>query len=291
MATAQVNGGEVVYEVLGDDGGIPVALTPGGRAGRDFVRRLGERVADAGTKILLWDRPNAGASAVRFSDQWPSESHMHADTLRQLIAHLGWGPTVLAGGSAGARVSITTAIEYPDVPRGLFLWHIVGGVYPSMSLACGYILGNISTARRGGMEAVIEMPEWKDRIAANERNRERFLSMDRDEFVRVLKLWLNAYVPSPEQVIPGVSDDEFARIEVPTEIIPSGERDEEHPLETCLRVHELIEGSRIVAAPWAEDAWEQAFSKTLKAGGPQAFDLTAEAAPLIVDFCQRVGSR
>jgi 2-hydroxy-6-oxonona-2,4-dienedioate hydrolase len=287
MPSVEINGGEVVYEVIGDDGGVPVALTPGGRASREFVRTLGERVAAAGMKVLLWDRPNSGASDVQFSDRWPSEAHMHADTLRQLITHLAWGPTVIAGGSAGARVSIITAIEYPEVTRRLFVWHIAGGIYPSLSLACGYILGNITAAKLGGMEAVVGQPEWKERTAQNPRNRERFLAMSADEFVRIMKVWLNAYVPMPGQVIPGVPDAAFARITAPTEIIRSGENDEEHPLLTCYEVHALIKGSRLVPAPWAEDAWEQAFRRSGRAGGPPAFDLTAEAAPLIIDFCRK----
>jgi 2-hydroxy-6-oxonona-2,4-dienedioate hydrolase len=292
MPSAEINGGEVVYEVIGDDRGIPVALTPGGRASREFVRPLGEGVAAGGMKVLLWDRPNSGASDVQFSDRWPSESHMHADTLQRLVKHLGWGPTVIAGGSAGARVSIITAMEYPEVTRQLFVWHIAGGIYPSLSLACGYILGNISAAKGGGMESVIELPEWKERITQNPRNRERFLSMPAGEFVRILKVWLSAYVPMPGQVIPGVPDASFGRITAPTEIIRSGANDEEHPLLTCYEVHALIRGSRLLEPPWAEDAWEQAFRRSNRTGGPQAFDLTAEVAPLIIDFCRKaVGVR
>lgn len=286
MPSVEINGGRVAYETLGAEDGIPVALTPGGRASREFVRPLGEKLAAAGLAVLLWDRPNAGHSDIQFSERWPSESHMQADTLQQLITHLGWGPTIIAGGSAGARTSIIAAIQYPEVTRGLFVWHIVGGIYPSMTLASGYILGNISAARRGGVEALIELPEWQERIAQNPRNRERFLAIPREELIRVLKLWLNAYVPMPGQTIPGVPDDDFAGITAPTAIIRSGENDEEHPMKTCYEVHALIKGSRLLEPPWAEDAWEQAFARSLKTGGPQAFDLTAEVAPLIVDYSQ-----
>jgi pimeloyl-ACP methyl ester carboxylesterase len=283
MPSIEINGGQVAYDVLGDDAGVPVVLTPGGRASGELVRSLGERLAAGGAKVLLWDRPNGGRSDVQFSRRWPSEAHMHADTLQQLIRELGWGPTLLAGGSSGGRVSIITAIEYPEVTRKLFLWHIAGGVYSSMSLACGYILGNISTARQGGMQAVIEMPEWKQRIDQNPRNHERLLAIPQDEFVEVLRLWLDAYVPTPGQAIPGVSDELFAKIVAPTEIVRSDKTDLEHPLETCLQVNSLIEGSRIVDSPWAENAWEEAFARSRKTGGPP-FDLTADVAPPIIEF-------
>ncbi len=288
MASVEINGGQVVYEVVGDESGIPVALTPGGRFSKDFpgVRPLAEGIAAGGMKVLLWDRPNCGASDVQFSDRWPSESHMYADTLQQLIKYLGWGPTVIAGGSGGARVSIITAIEYPEVTSKLFVWHIVGGVYSQVVLACYYVMPNINVAKRGGMEAVIAMPEWQERIAQNPRNRERLLSIPAEEFVRIMKLWLNAYVPKPGQTIPGVPDEDFDRIKVPTMVIRSGENDDDHPKRTTFEVHALIKGSRLVEPPWPEDAWEQAGLRTYQTGEPHTFDPWPLAAPLIVDFCR-----
>ena len=52
--------------------------------------------------MLIWDRPNCGASDVCFTGE--SESTMQADTLAALITHLDLGPTVITGGSGGARV-------------------------------------------------------------------------------------------------------------------------------------------------------------------------------------------
>jgi 2-hydroxy-6-oxonona-2,4-dienedioate hydrolase len=287
MPTVEINGGQVVYEVLGETDSVPLALTPGGRFSKDFpgVRPLAERLTQGGVKVLLWDRPNTGASDVQISDRWLTESHMYADTLQQLIKNVGFGPTVIAGGSGGARASIITAIEYPEVTSKLFVWHIVGGVYGSFVLGCHYVMGNITTAKRGGMEAVVDMPEWQERIAQNPRNRERLLSIPKEEFIRIMKLWLNAYVSKPGQAIPGVADEDFARIKVPTTIIRSGENDDDHPKRTSFEVHALIKGSRLVEPPWAEDAWEQAGILSFKTGEPHAFDPWPLAAPLIVDFC------
>ncbi|MFF2514426.1 alpha/beta hydrolase [Streptomyces sp. NPDC058086] len=290
MSSVEINGGVVVYEVLGEESGIPVVLTPGGRAPRGFLRSLGELLAEGGLKVLIWDRPNGGESDIQFGDRWPTESHMHADTLRQLIEHLGWGPTVIVGASAGARVSIITALEYPEVTRGLFLWHIAGGIYPTLALGNAYIVENITTARKGGVEAVTELPHWKQRIEQNPRNKERFEALSSAELISVLKLWLSAFIPTPGQVIPGVRDDDLATISTPTAIIRSGANDEEHPLLTCYSVHALIKGSKVVEPPWDEDAWEKAFANTLKTGGPNnAFALNDQAAPLILDFARTTG--
>ena len=82
MPSIEVNGGNVVYEILGDSGDL-IALTPGGRFSKeiDGLRPLAEALAAGGYRVLLWDRPNCGASDVQFYGQ--SESHMRAETLQE----------------------------------------------------------------------------------------------------------------------------------------------------------------------------------------------------------------
>src|SRR4051794_15991108 len=104
MSVASVNGLQVSYELIGDSG-RPWAITPGGRFSKDYggVRELGEALAAEGNRVVIWDRPNCGESDVEFSGV--SESAMQADALGGLIRELGLGPTVIAGGSGGSRVS------------------------------------------------------------------------------------------------------------------------------------------------------------------------------------------
>ena len=84
MAAIEVNGGNVVYEILGDSGDL-IALTPGGRFSKeiDGLRPLAEALVAGGYRVLLWDRPNCGASDVQFYGQ--SESHMRAETLQAAV--------------------------------------------------------------------------------------------------------------------------------------------------------------------------------------------------------------
>ena len=96
--SVEINGGNVVYEILGDTGEL-IVLTPGGRFSKDIpgLRPLAEALVEGGYRVLLWDRPNCGKSDVAFYGQ--SESHMRAETLATLITELGLGPCVIAGGS------------------------------------------------------------------------------------------------------------------------------------------------------------------------------------------------
>jgi pimeloyl-ACP methyl ester carboxylesterase len=285
MPSVEIHNGQVVYEILGPSDGVPIVITPGGRFSKDVpgLRPLAEKLAQGGMKVLLWDRPNCGASDVQFWGR--SESHMRADTLAELLKNLDMAPAVIAGGSGGARDSIITVMEHPEVATKLVTWSIVGGVFSTMNLAGVYVLPNVTTARVMGMEAVAAMPEWKKLIEDNPRNRERLLAIGKDQFVEIMLRWLNAFVPKPGQTIPGVPDEDFEKIKVPTLIIRGGENDIDHPKRTSFEVHCLIRGSRLVNPPWPEDAWERAVEAMFRGKG-HIFDPWVQAAPVILDFCK-----
>ena len=284
----EINGGNVVYEILGKDGDF-IALTPGGRYSKDIegLRPLANGLVKGGYRVLLWDRPNCGKSDVQFYGQ--SESHMRAETLHALITELGIGPCILAGGSGGARDSMLTTMLYPDIVRKLVVWNIVGGVYGSFVLGSYYIVPSILAVRGAGMKAVTHVGEWRERIAENPANRERFLAFDNDEFLKLMMRWLNAFVPKPGQTIPGVEDEMFDRITVPTLIIRGGENDLDHPKRTSLEVSCLIKGSTLIDPPWPEDAWERAGEA--RASGKvkrfNMFDTWKLAAPPILEFLDK----
>ena len=286
MASTEIHGGQVVYELLGPPDGQPIVLTPGGRFSKDVpgLRPLAQALAAGGLRVLLWDRPNTGASDVQFYGR--SESHMRADTLAELLGRLDLAPAVIAGGSGGARDSLLTVIRHPEVASKAIAWSIVGGVFSTLNLAGVYVLPNINTARMLGMEGVVALPEWQGLIEANPDNKDRLLSMDSGEFVTVMLRWLNAFVPKPGQTIPGVEDEEFAGIQVPTMIIRGGENDLDHPKRTSMEVHCLVKDSILVEPPWPEDAWEQAVLASARGTG-NIFDPWVHAAPLILDFARQ----
>lgn len=286
--TIEINGGNVVYEILGETGDF-IALTPGGRYSKDVpgLRPLAEELVKGGYRVLLWDRPNCGKSDIQFYGQ--SESHMRAATLQALITALDIGPCIIAGGSGGARDSMLTTMLYPEIVTKLVVWNIVGGIYGTFVLGSYYIVPSILAVRGLGMKGLLHVDEWKQRIAENPVNEERILAIDADEFLKVMLRWLNAFVSKPGQTIPGVEDEMFDSIKVPTLIIRGGENDWDHPKRTSLEVSCLIKGSTLIDPPWPEDAWERAAEDRAqgKVKRFNMFDTWVQAAPLILEFLRQ----
>lgn len=282
-----INGGNVVYEILGKKGDF-IALTPGGRYSKDIpgLKPLARKLVAGGYRVLLWDRPNCGKSDVQFYGE--SESHMRAETLAQLITKLDIGPCIIAGGSGGARDSMITTMLHPELVTKLVVWNIVGGVYGSFVLGGHYIIPSILAVRGLGIKGLLQVPEWRERIEDNPDNLERFKALDADEFLKVMLRWLNAFVPKAGQTIPGVPDEMFDNITVPTLIIRGGENDWDHPKRTSYEVHCLIKGSTLIDPPWPEDAWERAGEKFAASGGKKfcLFDTWVQAAPAILHFLE-----
>ena len=283
--TIEINGGNVVYEILGKTGDL-IVLTPGGRFSKDVpgLRPLAQALVKGGYRVLLWDRPNCGASDVQFYGK--SESHMRAETLNGLLTALDAGPSILAGGSGGARDSMLATMLYPELVTKLVVWNIVGGVYGSFVLGSHYLVPSILAVRGLGMEGVVRVPEWRERIEQNPVNKQRLLDFHPDQFLKVMLRWLNAFVSKPGQTIPGVEDELFDNIEIPTLIIRGGENDLDHPKRTSLEVNCLIKGSDLIDPPWPEDAWERAGEKRAqgKVKRFNMFDTWVQAAPPILEF-------
>jgi pimeloyl-ACP methyl ester carboxylesterase len=281
MATAEIDGTVISYEVIGE--GAPWVLTPGGRFSKDTpgIRQLAQELAAHDQRVLIWDRPNTGASDVCFTG--PSESTMQADRLAGLLRELDMAPAGIFGGSGGARVSLLTAANYPDVAARLALVWISGGVYGLMLLATHYCGESIRVAWRGGMEAVVELPEWAEVLERNPRNRDRFLQLDPQQFIETLQRWMLAYCPDPSATVPGLPDAECTKLRLPTLIFRSGSSDPHHTRATSERLHELIPASDLVEPPWGDDEWNQQ-SEAASAGTGHLFERWPRLAPQLLDF-------
>jgi 2-hydroxy-6-oxonona-2,4-dienedioate hydrolase len=283
----EINGGIVVYEWVGPEDGEKVVITPGGRFSKDFggIHELANALAAGGKRVLLWDRPNCGRSDIQIYGR--SESHMRAETLGLMCKELGIDEIVAVAGSGGARDSIIFTLMWPGLVTKLAVWHIVGGIYSSLALAGVYVMGELRVVRSEGIEGISQMASgpfgWAALCEANPRNRDRLLAIGTEEFERVMNRWLDAFIPKPNEPIPGVADWEFEQIKVPTLIIRGGENDYDHPKRTSFEVHALIKGSRLIQPPWPEDAWERASDEFARGTG-NLFAPWELAAPALLDF-------
>lgn len=287
MPEIEILGGVVVFDLIGPEEGEVCVVTPGGRFSKDYpgVRPFAKALAAGGKRVLLWDRPNCGASDVQIFGA--SESHMRAAVLAELITTLGLGPVVAMGGSGGARDTLVLSILHPELVSKIIVWSIVGGAYSAMSLASVYVMNEIRTVRRRGIEGILSLTgpagSWADLIEANPRNAQRLRDIGSEEFERVMWRWLEAYIPKPNEAIPGVPDWQFATIEKPTLIVRGGMNDIDHPRRTSFEVHALIPGSQLIDPPWPEDAWERA-QEARDAGKGGIFDPWMLAVDTYLEF-------
>jgi pimeloyl-ACP methyl ester carboxylesterase len=283
MPTADIDGTRIAYDIIGD--GPPWVLTPGGRFSKDTpgIRELAQALATQGQRVLIWDRPNTGASDVCFTGA--SESAMQADKLAGLLRALDLAPAIIVGGSGGSRVSLLTAARHPDVAAKLAMLWISGGVYGLMLLGVHYCGESLRAAWTDGMEAVVALPEWAEVLERNQRNRELFLALDPKEFIATLERWMQVYCPDPSATVPGLPDRECAQLRLPTLVFRSGASDPHHTRATSERLHEVIPGSQLVEPPWGDREWIER-SAAAQAGMGHLFERWPLLAPQLLDFAR-----
>jgi pimeloyl-ACP methyl ester carboxylesterase len=281
MPVAKVDGLSIAYEIVGSKG-QPWVITPGGRFSKDYggVREMAQALAARGKRVLIWDRPNCGASDVCFRGS--SESAVQADTLAALLRQLGLAPAVIIGGSGGSRISLLTVARHPDVAAGLAMWWVSGGPFGLVSLGVHYCGGSIQAAWQDGMEAVVALPEWKEVLERNPSNRGIFLEQDRKQFIATLERWLLAYCPLENQLIPGLPDADARRVKVPVLVFRSGASDVHHTRETTERLAALLPTSKLVEPPWGDREWIERGQSAQKGGA--LFERWHLLVPQLVDW-------
>jgi len=288
MERMDVNGVGIAYELFGKKGNPAVALTPGGRFTMDVpgLREMAEMFADAGHRVLIYDRPNCGYSDTCLAGE--SESENQADALAGLIRQLDLGPTVIAGGSGGSRVSMLAGSRNPDICSHLALWWISGDPIGLMQLATYYCGEAATLASKGGMEAVLEATSWAEHLQKNPKAKDALLAMDPARFIEVMQKWASAYVPSDISPVPGMKPRDFARITMPTLIFRSGVSDLSHTRATTEWVHRLVTHSVMLDPPWNDDEWNYRSGETASGtAGHTLFRSWPKLTPIILDFIKK----
>jgi len=235
MPIATARSVDINYEVFGERGPW-VALQPGGRRGLEGVKPLGQKIAEAGNRVLVYDRRNCGASGISFEGD--SENEVWAADLHELLLQLDALPAFIGGSSSGCRLALLAALRHPTDVRGLLLWRVTGGAYAARRLAQNYYTQFIEAAERGGMEAICRTEHFGELIASNPANRERLMSMGAERFNAVMSQWHRAFNEGADHPVIGISAAELRSMAMPACIIPGN--DLTHPREPGQIAHRLM---------------------------------------------------
>lgn len=241
MQVAKVRGLDIHYEILGERGPF-VALQPGGRRAGASVKPLTEKIAEAGYRVIVYDRRNTGASTVAIEGD--SENDVWADDLHALLGQLDALPAYIGGSSSGCRLAMVLALRHPEAVRGLLLWRVTGGEHAAVHLANQYYTSHIEAAQKGGMAAVCAMEHWSEVIAANPKSRETLMAMQPQDFIARMERWRQAFNAGAEHPVIGLSPAELRGMTMPACIVPG--KDPVHPLPAGQAAHRLMPNAEYV---------------------------------------------
>ncbi len=245
MPVETICGVNIAYEIVGDDGPW-LALITGGRRGHDEFLPLSRKIAAAGFRVLLHDRRNTGASDIKIEGD-AAEEEIWTDDLHELLSRLGAEPAFIGGSSSGARTSILFALRHPQAVRGLLLFRVTGGAFAAGRLPENYYAQYIRAAQQGGMAAVCDTEQYRERIAANPANRDRLMAMRPERYIEVMSHWHKQFLAGANLTVMGVTDQQLRSIKAPTIVIPGN--DKTHNSQSGRVAQSLIPNSRLHQLP------------------------------------------
>jgi pimeloyl-ACP methyl ester carboxylesterase len=235
MPVATVRGVQLNYEVLGERGPF-VALQPGGRRAGSSLRSLAAKIAEAGHRVVIYDRRNTGASSIAIDGD--SENDEWAEDLHELLARIDALPAFIGGSSSGCRLALVLAKRRPADVRGLLLWRITGGAVAAERLTNQYYTSQIEAAEKGGMTAVCALDHWKEVAAVNPKARDILMAMDAKDFIARMTRWRTSFRAGTEHPVIGLSPAELRAMTMPACICPG--KDPVHPLPAGQAAHRLL---------------------------------------------------
>jgi len=235
MPVATIRGVEINYEILGERGPF-IALQPGGRRAGAALRSLAGKIAEAGYRVIIYDRRNCGASGIAIEGE--SENEEWAEDLHELLARLDALPAYIGGSSSGCRLAMILALRRPDDVRGLLLWRVTGGAFAAERLTNQYYSSHIEAAEKGGMAAVCAMEHWSEVIAANPRARAILMAMQPQDFIARMVQWRRSFQAGADHSVIGLSPSELRSMTMPACIAPGS--DPVHPRNAGQAAHRLM---------------------------------------------------
>ena len=235
MSIAQIRGVDINYEILGERGPF-VALQPGGRRAGSPLRSLAAKIAEAGNRVVIYDRRNCGASSIAIEGD--SENEEWAEDLHELLARADALPAFIGGSSSGCRLALLLALRRPEDVRGLLLWRVTGGAFAAERLTNQYYTSHIEAAQAGGMEAVCRLDHWSEVIANNPKARDALMAIDAPDFISRMTRWRQSFLAGADHPVIGLSPAELRAMTMPACICPG--MDLVHPLPAGQAAHRLL---------------------------------------------------
>ena len=241
MPVTNIRGVDINYEILGERGPF-VALQPGGRRAGVALRSLAAKIAEAGHRVIIYDRRNCGASRIAIDGD--SENEEWAEDLHELLMKLDALPAYVGGSSSGCRLALILALRRPDDVRGLLLWRVTGGEHAAVHLANQYYTSHIEAAQKGGMAAVCAMDHWTEVINANPASRAALMAMEPADFIARMERWRRSFNAGAEHPVIGLSPAELRGMVMPACVVPG--KDPVHPLPAGQAAHRLMPNAEYV---------------------------------------------
>lgn len=240
MPIATVRRVNLHYNILGDSGPF-VALQPGGRRAGASLLSLATKIAEAGNRVVIYDRRNTGRSSLAIEGE--SENEEWAEDLHELLKEIDALPAYIGGSSSGCRLALILARKRPQDVKGLLLWRITGGAYAAERLTNQYYTSHIDAAMEGGMAAVCRLDHWSEVIAANPEAKDRLMALDPYDFIARMSRWRQSFLAGADHPVIGLSPTQLRSLTMPACICPGS--DPVHPREPGQAVHRLMPNAEL----------------------------------------------
>ncbi len=248
---ANLNGYDIRFEIHGK--GIPIVYTPGGFFPLERGRAVAESLKKLGYKVLLWDRPNSGASGLIFEGE--NLLRIWADQLHELLHYTGHKPAFISGGSGGYLASLYFAYIYPAEVKGLILISPPTDNQEILdSIMKGTFLEPAEAAEQKGMTAVTETTgsmwdffDWPDQFQRVPQKKGQLLAMDSTVFAKTMRTWAHTFAAGRRSYFAGLTDEQLATINIPTLVFSGLDAiDGLHPQHTAEALHARLPKSTLV---------------------------------------------
>jgi pimeloyl-ACP methyl ester carboxylesterase len=241
MPVTTIRGVDIHYEILGNRGPF-VALQPGGRRAGVSVKPLGEKIAEAGYRVVAYDRRNCGSSSIAIEGE--SENEVWAEDLHELLKTIDALPAYIGGSSSGCRLALILALRRPEDVRGLLLWRVTGGAHAAQHLTNQYYTSHIEAAKAGGMTAVCALEHWTEVGNYNPASRAALMAMEPSDFIARMERWRQSFQAGSEHAVIGLSAADLRSLTMPACIVPG--KDPVHPLAAGQAAHRLMPNAEYV---------------------------------------------